>query len=230
VPLETRIVKINFANASELQGPIQSALTRRGTVQSEKRTNSLIITDVSAVVESAERMARELDSTTPQIEITAKIVDVDAEALRGMGIEWNVGGYDADTDGMEFFDGTPPIPPHAPNPGDDPDNAIVGDHNTPIADPATRIAYGIFKDWGSLEVQLQLLEQNRKANIISNPRITTVESTTARPRSWSGRRSRSSSRTSRAIRCRSSRPSAFSSGSPRTSRTTRRSSWTSIPR
>ena len=180
VPLETRIVKVNYANAQELQAPIQSALTRRGTVQTEKRTNSLIITDVSAVVESAERMARELDSTTPQIEITAKIVDVDVEALRGIGVEWNVGGYPGDADGMEFFDGTAPIPPHAPSPGDDPDQAIVGDHNTPIADPATRIAYGIFKDWGSLEVQLQLLEQNRKANIISNPRITTVDNREAK--------------------------------------------------
>ena len=37
-------------------------------------------------------MAPDLDSTTPQIEITAKLVDVDAEALRSIGIEWNVGG------------------------------------------------------------------------------------------------------------------------------------------
>ena len=39
-------------------------------------------------------MAIELDSTTPQIEITAKLVDVDVEALRGLGIEWNVGSRD----------------------------------------------------------------------------------------------------------------------------------------
>jgi type IV pilus assembly protein PilQ len=180
VPLETRIVKINYAAANELQAPIQSALTRRGTVQTERRTNSLIITDVSSVVESAERMARELDSQTPQIEITAKIVDVDVDALRGIGIEWNLGGYADDADGMEFFDGTPPIPPQLIQPGNDPDQGLGADHNTTVPNPTTTISYGIFKDWGSLEAKLTLLESNRKANIISNPRITTVDNREAK--------------------------------------------------
>src|SRR5262245_41309692 len=179
-PLETRIVKLNYANAAELQSALQAGLSRRGSILVEKRTNSLIVSDLSSNLDGIEKMANELDSTTPQIEITAKLVDVDAEALRGIGIEWNVGGTSVDTDGMEFFDGTPPHPPHALQPGNDPDQAAVGEHNTPIADPATRIAYGIFKDWGSLEAQLQLLEQNRKANIISNPRITTVDNREAR--------------------------------------------------
>jgi type II secretory pathway component GspD/PulD (secretin) len=56
----------------------------------------------------------------------------------------------------------------------------AGEHNTPIGDPATRMTFGIFKDWASIEAQLQLLEQNRKANIISNPRITTVDNREAK--------------------------------------------------
>jgi type IV pilus assembly protein PilQ len=114
-----------------------------------------------------------LDSTTPQIEITAKLVDVDAEALRGLGIEWNVGQP------------TPPllIPggPRAPlNPNNDPQMGAQGNVNTPVPDPAVSVAYGIFKDWGSIEVQLTALEQNRKANIISNPRIITVDNREAK--------------------------------------------------
>ena len=125
-------------------------------------------------------MADALDTTTPQVEITAKLVDVDAEALRDIGIAWNVGGTTADPDGMEFFDGTPAYPPHALSPGQDKDQALAGNHHTTIADPATTISYGIFKQWGSVEAQLQVLEQNRKANIISNPRVVTVDNREAK--------------------------------------------------
>ena len=173
-PLETRIVKLNYANANELQTAIQASMSRRGSVMNDKRTNSLILTDVSGVVDAVEKMARELDSTTPQIEITAKLVDVDAEALRGIGIEWNLGME------SEFFvDGAgEPLPGAAPSPVDN--HLLASEHNTSIADPATRISYGIFDNWGSLEAQLQLLEQNRKANIISNPRVTTVDNREAK--------------------------------------------------
>jgi type IV pilus assembly protein PilQ len=184
VPLETRVVRLNFANASEMQTSIQGSLTKRGTIQVDKRTNSLIITDLSANLDAVEKMAIHLDSTTPQIEITAKLVDVDAEALRGIGIEWNVApetpefwAPNQDTDG----DGTPDaLRGGGPFHNDDGSLVAGGEHNTGISDPATRLTFGIFKDWASIEAQLQLLEQSRKANIISNPRITTVDNREAK--------------------------------------------------
>ncbi len=172
VPLETRIVRINYANAKELQAALQSTLTRRGHIEVDPRTNSLIITDLSHVVSRAEQMAVDLDATTPQIEITAKLVDVDAEALRQIGIEWNVGPAES-----EFFTPGGEVPFH---PFDDDESVLASEHNTGIADPANKLTYGLFKDWIMLEAQLQTLEQNRKANIISNPRITTVDNREAK--------------------------------------------------
>jgi len=113
-----------------------------------------------------------LDSTTPQIEITAKLVDVDVAALRDMGISWDLG------EPSQFFTGGASSTAHAPTPG--PGQAVAGDHTTPISDPSTRLSYGIFRSWGSIEAQLQLLEQNRKAKIISNPRITTFDNREAK--------------------------------------------------
>lgn len=173
VPLETRVIRLNYANASEMAASLTGSLSKRGSVQTEKRTNSLIVSDLPEYLDRLERMAIDLDATTPQIEITAKLVDVDAEALRGLGIEWNVG-----PSASEFFSTTPTINPI--NPGNDPDQVIGGEHNSPIADPSTRITYGIAKTWGFIEAQLQVLEQNRKANIISNPRITTVDNREAK--------------------------------------------------
>jgi type IV pilus assembly protein PilQ len=178
VPLETRIIRLNYATANELEAPLGASLSRRGAIKTDRRTNSLIVTDLPSTLDAIDRMASELDTTTPQIEITAKLVDVDAEALRGLGIDWRVGGV------SKFF--VDPIT-NAPaqlnpfNPNNDPNQGLYPDvGGTSIPDPAATITYGLFKNWGSLEAQLQMLEQNRKANIISNPRIVTVDNREAR--------------------------------------------------
>jgi type IV pilus assembly protein PilQ len=184
VPLETAIIKLNYANASEISTALQSSVSRRGQIQVDKRTNSLIVTDLPSNLETVSRMSQALDSTTPQIEITAKLVDVDAEALRGFGIEWNISPaepefwapIDADGDGAED-DG---LPGGGPIHNNDGSLVVAGQHDTPIANPANRLTFGIFKDWASIEAQLQVLEQNRKANIISNPRVTTVDNREAK--------------------------------------------------
>ena len=67
------------------------ALSKRGSIQVERRTNSLVITDLASNLDDIVKMATELDSTTPQIEITAKLVDVDASASHAIGIENNNG-------------------------------------------------------------------------------------------------------------------------------------------
>ena len=178
VPLETRIVKLNYANAQELSTPLQPALSKRGSIQVEKRTNSLIITDLSTNLDAVAQMAVQLDSTTPQIEITAKLVDVDASSARALGIEWNVGP----TDGAdpEFFSSTGPVAPDYVHPGNSPTNALGVEQNTGIANPSNRLTYGVSRNWGFVEAQLQSLEESRKANIISNPRITTVDNREAK--------------------------------------------------
>jgi type IV pilus assembly protein PilQ len=175
IPLETRVVKLNYANAGELTSALQGSMSKRGAILVEKRTNSLIISDLPEKVGPIEKMALSLDTATPQIEITAKLVDVDIQAERDIGIDWNVGPQKA-----EFW-GTTPRPPAAISPlGHDYDQALAGVHKSPIAAPTTTITYGIAKEWGFIEAQLQMLEQNRKAKIISNPRITTVDNREAR--------------------------------------------------
>jgi type IV pilus secretin PilQ/predicted competence protein len=159
VPLETRVVRLNYANATELSAALQASLSRRGNIQVDKRTNSLIISDLSSVLNGVEKMALSLDATTPQIEITAKLVDVDAQALRELGISWNVAGL---------------------NPGNDGDNTLDAEVHAPVPNPVGTITYGLVKGWGSLTATLDMLEENNKANVISNPRITTIDNREAK--------------------------------------------------
>ena len=76
LPLETRIVPLNFANVSELKESLGKILSKRGTIEVDARTNSLIITDVPEMVQKVEIAAMELDTRTPQVLIEAMMVDV----------------------------------------------------------------------------------------------------------------------------------------------------------
>ncbi len=185
--LETRVVKLNYANASELTTALMGSLTKRGSILVEKRTNSLIISDLPDRLGAVEKMALDLDTATPQIEITAKLVDVDVEALRGLGVEWNIAPAKP-----AYWTGSPPAALSSTGTGDavlpgggafhNKDGSLIaaGSHSTSISDPANRLTFGLFKSWASIEAQLQTLEQDRKAKIISNPRITTVDNREAR--------------------------------------------------
>jgi type IV pilus assembly protein PilQ len=182
LPLETAIIKLNYANAAELSMALQSSISRRGQMQVDKRTNSLIVSDLPANIETVTKMAQALDSTTPQIEITAKLVDVDAEALRGLGVEWHEGTKPLFWEGVDDPNnpGQKILPGGGPVHSDDYTVQVAGEHHTGLSDPTTTLTFGVFKNWASLEGQLQLLEQSRKANIISNPRVTTVDNREAK--------------------------------------------------
>jgi type IV pilus assembly protein PilQ len=158
LPLETRVVHLNYAAAQELQPVLQSTLSKRGSIQIDQRTNSVVVTDVTDNVESVEKMAIKLDSETPQIEITSKLVDVDVSALRDLGVEWNVQA-DLGQTGATTQDFT---------------------IKTPAANPAGTFTIGTVNAQGSFEATITALEQHRKANIISNPRITTVDNRQAK--------------------------------------------------
>ncbi|MBI4845270.1 MAG: secretin and TonB N-terminal domain-containing protein [Candidatus Omnitrophica bacterium] len=76
IPLVTKIVPLNFANVKELKSSLEKVLSKRGTLEIDERTNSLVITDIPETVNDIERAALELDSRTPQVLIEAMMVDV----------------------------------------------------------------------------------------------------------------------------------------------------------
>jgi type IV pilus assembly protein PilQ len=152
LPLVVKRVEIDFANAAELKQSLEKMLTRRGHIEVDQRTNSLLITDIPEKTESAERLAHELDSMTPQVEITAKMVDVDANVSRELGIIWGLDNLDIGKQNV--------------------DESI--DVHAPVLDPVGTIRFGAVRDYLTLDATLQALETQNKANIISNPRITTV--------------------------------------------------------
>lgn len=152
-PLDTAVVKLAYALAEELKGPLDKMLSERGKMDVDNRTNSLLITDLPEVVEQLVALAHDLDQLMPQVEITARIVDVDYYASRDLGIKWealNLVNSDAGLVGS-------------------------GTVNAVFPDPIGELKMAKVQDWGELNMTLQALEKENKANIISTPRVTTMD-------------------------------------------------------
>jgi type IV pilus assembly protein PilQ len=168
-PLTTRIVEVIYAHASEVKPTVEKSLTRRGVVTVDERSNSLVITDIESRVIAAADMVRHLDSQTPQVEINAKLVDVDARFSRELGVLWT--GNNNGSNGDVTITGPPP--PTNPLP-----DAQAGALD--VSDPALNVRFGLVKSWGEVSATIQAMERENKANIISNPSITTVNNREAR--------------------------------------------------
>ncbi|HET9940111.1 MAG TPA: secretin N-terminal domain-containing protein [Candidatus Eisenbacteria bacterium] len=153
LPLYTRIIPVSYANADEMSKAVEKTLTKRGHIEVDKRTNALLVTDIDDRLSQAESMIRSLDTRTPQVEIVARLVDVDRSASRSLGIDWTLSNLDIGDAGAH--EGVAVTPGQVPS-------------------PAGTVKFGTVKGFGSIEATLTALETQNKANIISNPRITTV--------------------------------------------------------
>jgi type IV pilus assembly protein PilQ len=128
-------------------------LTERGNIDVDQRTNSLIVNDVPERVAMITDMAAQLDTATPQVEINARLVDMDSRATRQLGISWGVNNFS----------------PPGVNMGGD--LAITN----PVQNPSGDLRVGTVQDWGEVLLQIQALENQNKAHLISNPVITTTD-------------------------------------------------------
>lgn len=80
---------LSYARAEEMAPVLAKvALSSRGSWISDKRTNTLIITDLPDRVEKAKDLIAELDRSTPQVEIEARIVASNRNFTRDIGIQW----------------------------------------------------------------------------------------------------------------------------------------------
>ena len=153
LPLETRILPVNYAASKEMARSVEKTLTKRGHIEVDDRSNSLIVTDIADRLDQVDAMVRNLDTRTPQVEIVARLVDVDVSSTRDLGIQWGVHNLD-------LFDAG--VTEH------------VDINAADVSNPAALARLGTIKSFGSIDARLQALESQNKANIISNPRITTV--------------------------------------------------------
>ncbi len=156
--LNLGLVPLSFANAKEVKDALEQMLTDRGNIDVDERTNSLIINDVQARVNLITAMANDLDSQTPQVEINARLVDMDVKVTRELGINWSLNNFKS------------------------PGNNLAGSMSitNPVQNPAGDLRVATIQDWGDMMMRIQALEDDNKAHLISNPIITTTDNREAK--------------------------------------------------
>jgi type IV pilus assembly protein PilQ len=91
-PLETAVVRVNYAKAKDLTKSIEGSLTKgRGKVIADDNSNSLIITDTRSKIGSLTEFVQGLDIRTPQVSIKAKLVFVDRTDIEELGVKYDLG-------------------------------------------------------------------------------------------------------------------------------------------
>ena len=91
-PLETSVVRVNYAQAAALSKTVESILTKgRGRVVADTATNSLVITDTRSRIGQIADFTRGLDIKTPQLSIQAKIIFVERSDIEQLGLKYDLG-------------------------------------------------------------------------------------------------------------------------------------------
>ncbi|PWJ68263.1 MULTISPECIES: type IV pilus secretin PilQ [unclassified Fibrobacter] len=88
-PLVRKNFQVHHAKADELVKVLESMKSGRGKITTVERTNSIIVYDTDSKIEQMEKALQELDVETLQIMITAKLVVVNSERARELGVDWS---------------------------------------------------------------------------------------------------------------------------------------------
>ena len=87
-PLVRKNFQVHHAKADELVKVLESMKSNRGKISVVERTNSIIVYDTESKIEQMGNALVELDVETLQIMITAKLVVVNSELARELGVDW----------------------------------------------------------------------------------------------------------------------------------------------
>jgi type IV pilus assembly protein PilQ len=166
---------LSYAKADDIKPLLlKSALSPRGNVEVDPRTNTLIITDLPERVVSASELIATLDRAQPQVEIEARIVQVNKNFQRTLGVQWGFNGRVdpalGNTTNLAF-----------PNSGTlsggtgGTTGGLPTAVNLPVggATSAVGLQLGSINGAFNLDVALSALETTGNGRVLSTPRVST---------------------------------------------------------
>ncbi len=168
---------LSYAKGADLIAILtRSALSTRGEVQVDPRTNTVIIRDLADRLVAADALMTALDMPQPQVEIEARIVQTTRDFARNIGVQWGVAGRVApelgNTTGLAFpnngsVTGRTGL---AQGPDGVPNGVNLGVAN---ASSALGLALGSINGALNLDVALSALERSGQGRLLSTPRVST---------------------------------------------------------
>lgn len=82
---------LSYAHAKDVLLPVKKFLSQRGDVVADERTNSLIVSDIPAVLPQIDRIIQQMDRKTQEVEIEARVVAATRSFARDIGVQLGFG-------------------------------------------------------------------------------------------------------------------------------------------
>jgi type IV pilus assembly protein PilQ len=165
IPLITKIIYLNFADVQDMKATLAKSLSDRGSIEVDTRTNSMIITDIPTKVEELEKIAKKLDTRTPQVLIEAMLVDVKLTKDDQLGINWKILSVDKPEDQSGLEENFIEQP-----------QAVMNAVSTPS------INLGFLRRLGAYGIDglVSAWVRDSKATVLASPKIVTLDNQTAK--------------------------------------------------
>jgi len=192
-PLFSEFVQINYAKAADLADLIGEStegalLSDRGTVAIDERTNTLLIKDTAGNLAEIRRLVTTLDVPVRQVLIESRIVVVNDDFSRDIGVRWGFTGVDDNGDnGLIAISGTGAgtdaivqsglenletngtvFPVDVPNLGDRYNVRL------PVTNPAGTFALAVLDDDYLIDLEISAAQAEGNTEVISSPRVITA--------------------------------------------------------
>ena len=193
-PLLSEFLQVNYAKAADLAelmkgkgGKGNSMLSPRGSVAIDERTNTLLVQDVSENITQIRRLVSTLDIPVRQVLIESRIVIVNDDFSRDLGMRWGVTAVDDTSDGLIAVSGSASGTSTIVNsalsnqqstgsmyPVQLPVLADRYNVNLPVANPAGRLGLALLGDDYLVDLELSALQAEGRGEVISSPRVITA--------------------------------------------------------
>ncbi len=87
--LETQVFELDYGKAKDVRAEVEKVLTPNlGAVRMDKRTNTLVVTDLLPRMQEIRRLIKAFDRKTREVIIEAKIIEVRLSDEFQMGVNW----------------------------------------------------------------------------------------------------------------------------------------------
>jgi type IV pilus assembly protein PilQ len=197
-PLYSEFLQVNYAKAADLaeliSGESENAMiSERGSIAVDDRTNTLLVTDTAQRLQDIRRMVRTLDIPIKQVLIESRIVVVNDDFSRDLGVRLGVTGDDVSDDRIVVYSGNGEASnnylssitdalndPTGQTPVELPSLANRYNVNVPISNPAGRFSLAVLGEDYLVDLELTALEAEGRGEIVSTPRVITANQKEAR--------------------------------------------------
>jgi len=188
-PLRTELIKVKYANASDIVALFSSqgnggqnnagetaagVVSDRGSILVDDRTNAIIVTETPSRIAQLRTLLNQLDIPVRQVMIEARIVKASDSFKREAGIRWGTAGnisWGDSPNGIQYGSSMETL-------GGAPSENLIVDLGTGSGKTGG-IAFGLVNNDLLLDLELQLFESEGMGETVSRPTIITSDKSSA---------------------------------------------------